>query len=236
MVSGELRAVYFPIPKSACTLFSTFVALHSDAASDFNPVAHNVHSYRQQNERLHLSDFRVLTDDRYFRFTVIRDPYTRLVSAYVDKLVKPVREGLRWATEERCGKYSFEDVVESICKLNDAELDKHFRPQITFIRNVPINHIGLFEHLDLTFKVLKERFGIDIIGEVSKKVRSPKRTSYDQSAASDYVGNWTASELAEMNGIPPLEAFYNDDLREKIALRFSEDFDLYQRVQRQLEI
>lgn len=235
MVSDRIQAIYFPIPKSACTLFATFIALNSDHAPDFNAGEHKIHSYRLKNRNLQLNDVNALVSDRFFRFTVIRDPFTRLVSGYVDKLVKPVRNGLSWGTYERCGKFSFEEVVESICNLSDAELEKHFRPQITFIRNVPMDHIGLFEHLELTFDVLKERFGVDVRNEVAEQVHSPKRTGYEQ-GASTYVGALRAAEISKREGIPPIEAFYNEDLRRKVAVRFKEDFDLYQRVRDRLKV
>ncbi|MEX0729859.1 MAG: sulfotransferase family 2 domain-containing protein [Aquisalimonadaceae bacterium] len=91
MVSETLKLVYFPIPKSACTTFATLLALHDAASQDFDPTREGVHGYRFRTGKLQIKDMRCLARDDYFKFTVIRDPYSRLVSAYLDKLIKPRR-------------------------------------------------------------------------------------------------------------------------------------------------
>jgi hypothetical protein len=229
MVCEPLNIVYLPVPKVACTLFATFIALESRLGSDFDPGRHNIHGYRQREPRLQLTHMRLLNDPRYFRFTVVRDPFSRLVSAYVDKLVKPIQEGSSWATDERCGNFSFEEVVKRMCRLRDAQIEKHFRPQAAFLRNVVFDHIGVFEQLDHTFDVLKNRYGIDVEGEVASKVRAPKRTKYQSPAvgASDYVGHLKARDLAKL-GIPSIDSFYNDHLRAMVRKRYKEDFALHE--------
>jgi len=46
LVSDYLKTVYFPIPKSACTLLATMLALHDPQTRDFDPEAEGVHRYR----------------------------------------------------------------------------------------------------------------------------------------------------------------------------------------------
>ena len=230
VVSDSMKMVYFPLPKSACTLFSTFLALNTEKCDDFDPVRQGVHSYRLRNKALQLRDFRILTDPDYFRFTVIRDPHSRLVSAFLDKMVKPLGSGTISEGEgSAITDSSFEAVVESLCRMSDAAIEKHFRPQAAFIRNVPLDHIGVFDELEVTFRLFRERFGIDIEAEVAEKVRSTKRTQYAKGASDEfgYVGDMPVRELAALKQMPPAECFYNDPLHAMVAERYAEDLKIY---------
>jgi sulfotransferase famil protein len=232
MVSHPLKLIYFPLPKSACTLFATFIALNSNTERAFDPQKQGVHQFRYRERELQLRNLALVRDDRYFRFTVIRDPYSRLVSAYVDKLVKAVKAGKPWATERKCAGHSFEHMVESLCTMHDARIEKHFRPQAAFIRNIPMDHIGLFDDLGPTLRVIYDRYGIDIQKDVASSVRAPKRTNYSQSSysPSDYVGNLTAREIASFKEFPAMECFYNDRLRNLVSKRYHEDLEIYQQA------
>lgn len=232
MVSHRLQLIYFPLPKSACTLFCTFVALNSDTKRVFDAQKQGVHQFRFRETELQLRNMALATDDRYFRFTVIRDPYSRLVSAYVDKLVKPVRAGKAWATGKKCADHSFESMIGALHRMPDARIEKHFRPQAAFIRNIPMDHIGIFDDLGPTLRMIEDRYGVDVQKEVESNVYAPKRTKYSQAepSASHYVGNLTARELAAMRDIPPVECFYNDRLREMVSKRYREDQEIYNRA------
>ena len=232
MVNEDLKLIYFPIPKSACTLFATFMAVTSDRCSDFDPERQGIHSYRLRNGPLSLTDFRVLKDPDFFRFTVVRDPFSRLVSAYMDKCVKPIRAGRAYATYERLGKYSFSSIVEALSGMSDAAIEKHFRPQISFIRNVPLDHVGVFDDLENTFRLFRERLGIDVEQELSGKIKAPKRTNYSKEAGREdvFFGELTANELAGLEALPPASRFYDERLRGLVASRYSEDIALYERA------
>jgi len=121
------------------------MALSTEYCSDFDPTSEGVHGYRMRTGKLELNDFSLLSNTDFFRFTVLRDPHTRLVSAYLDKLVKPVQCGAIGAARSDVLNLSFEDIVEWVYRVPDWAIEKHFRPQITFIRNVPLDHIGLLK-------------------------------------------------------------------------------------------
>lgn len=232
MICHPLKLIYFPLPKSACTLFATFMALNSNTERAFDSQEHGVHQFRYRERELQLRNMALVRDHRYFRFTVIRDPHSRLVSAYVDKLVKAVKAGKPWATDRKCADHTFEHMVETLCTMHDARIEKHFRPQAAFIRKIPMDHIGLFDDLGPTLEIIYDRYGIDIEKEVASRVRAPKRTSYSRScpSAKDYVGDLTAREIASLEHIPAMENFYNDRLRKLVSERYREDLEIYQQA------
>jgi sulfotransferase famil protein len=232
MISEHLKLIYFPLPKSACTLFATFIALNSNTERAFDPQKQGVHQFRYREKELQLRNMALVRDHRYFMFTVIRDPFSRLVSAYVDKLVKAIKAGKPWATDRKCGDHSFESMVETLCTMHDARIEKHFRPQAAFIRNIPMDHIGLFEDLESTLAIIYDRYGIDIEKDVASRVRAPKRTNYSRSDSSpkQYVGDLPAREIALLDHVPPTESFYNDRLRNLVSERYREDLEIYQQA------
>jgi len=216
---------YFPIPKVACSTFSSMLVIQDHPASSKKIAQAGIHSFRQAATKRHLNKIPSIFG-RSASFTVIRDPYTRLVSAYVDKLVKPIIAEKSWADYERIGKYSFEDLVAQISKLPDSALDKHFRSQYLFFINLKLNHIGEFESLPVTFSYLDNFFPTK---DYVKSVPEPKRTQY-QNNWLHYCGNLTAQDLAKHKILPKADCFYNEKTRKLVQQRFKQDFALLKSV------
>lgn len=175
-----------------------------------------------------------LVSPEYFKFTVIRSPWTRAVAAFFDKIVKPwgsiVRQPGQPSDELlQLGRMTFNDVVHILHASSDARLEKHWRPQISFIRGVELDYLGSFEHLDRAFDMVGKRLGIDMRESVIPRVRSAKRTIYQAPAVDQqrYYGNVPARELALMEQLPPADAFYDDRTRATLAGRFQEDVVLH---------
>ncbi len=85
-VNHKCGFVYCSIPKNACTLLRSFTMEYS-GDNQFRAEKDNIHSYLQKNKTaIRLSDMSVL--EEYFKFVVFRDPFKRLVSGYLDKIVR----------------------------------------------------------------------------------------------------------------------------------------------------
>lgn len=234
LVSETLRSVYFPLPKCACTTFATLFALHDESTRDYDPEAEGVHAYRRRKNALRPGDFRPLVSPEYFKFTVVRSPWSRAVAAYLDKVVKPTRAYARCPQKlppelVALSRMTFNESLEILRSSSDARLEKHWRSQISFIRGVKLDYLGSFENLDRAFQVIDERLGVDMKTSVVPRVRAAKRTKY-QARPTDLSGNYgdvPASELAKLETFPQADAFYDDRTRAIIAARFHEDVELY---------
>jgi hypothetical protein len=98
-VSQRRRLVYCPIQKVACSSIKLWWAeLDETLPEHFLPVDESGQKFidhRRLNERYRLQHHvqelgrRPLTDDDWFRFVFVRNPWSRLVSAFINKFVYP---------------------------------------------------------------------------------------------------------------------------------------------------
>lgn len=246
MVSHTLKVIYFPIPKSACTLFATTLALHDESTRDYDPVKEGIHHYRFRTRKLALEDMSYLCRDDYFKFTIIRDPYTRLLSAYLDKIVKPYKIAAERAAKSKTlnplyghslDELSFDSLIHFLARVPDYAIEKHWRPQHTFFRNVSLDYIGCFEHMNDACAVMLNRYGINVTRDVAPLVFSPKRTGYTDAVDTTNTGELSGlspEQLIELSEFPGVDAFYNPELRAMVERRFSRDLALYRRISNSL--
>lgn len=110
----------------------------------------------------------------YLRFCIIRNPWSRLVSCFKDK-VKPTpinnylyKNGVHVRFICLSSKFqsgmSFEDFVDVICQIPDSKADAHFRSQlydiVTLKGKLRVNYIAKLENLDKHFEVINRLAGM----------------------------------------------------------------------------
>lgn len=87
-----------------------------------------------------------------FVFTVVRNPYSRLLSAYRDKIASQTKKGIRQPKLFGLPRMpsDFSEFVAMVCEMPDAELDIHFRSQTysTIFDYLRLDRIGYVETLD----------------------------------------------------------------------------------------
>jgi len=136
IVCQRFRFIFFPVPKAASTSVKRLIARMDDLPSAVDPH-HNV-------------DFRLVwgkdLDEYtgYRTFTVVRNPWDRLVSCFKDKIrgeydprfgVRPgIHEGLDRYNRVLGRRIFYEDMpfpnfVHAVAKIPDSLADEHFRSQ-----------------------------------------------------------------------------------------------------------
>ena len=132
---NNLQYIYYITPKCATrTFFSVF---------NYNSV-----DLRQTSSNY----------DDYFSWSFVRNPWDRLVSTYINKIVDEHQGGLdSW----RKNINSFEEFVLKIKKIDAMEIncDRHIRSLCTFFPP-DINFIGKMENLQNDFNVVCDKIGI----------------------------------------------------------------------------
>ena len=100
----------------------------------------------------------------YFSFSVVRNPWDRLVSCWMDKVItrKPTetqfRNGLRW--ELNYQKPGFKDFIEIITETENITKDSHWDLYFNIIPVIDIDFIGKFENLQEDFNTICDKIGI----------------------------------------------------------------------------
>ena len=107
--------------------------------------------------------------EREFVFTVARNPFTRILSAYLDKIVAH-RDPMVWgAFAARHGlsnaPLAFRDFLQLVADTPEDEMDQHWRPQSCGLAPtiVPYDFIGGVENLQADLAhILRRIFGADV--------------------------------------------------------------------------
>lgn len=157
--------LYFEVPKAGCTTIKHL--LHFAAMRHSNDEQSALQRLTTDPESVHdrgtsplpkLSELEEtlsespLTNASTFRFSVVRDPTSRIMSAYLDKIISRCgyHRQLIWGTAglPEGSSVSFEKFLEIIATMPSRTMDIHWRPQFDLLRPDIVNYdfIGRFEH------------------------------------------------------------------------------------------
>lgn len=200
IVSHKLRVVYIPVFKAGTTSMMWLLAyLENNApvlahsSSPPHVLQHVLHDMSTPAWRgrsaCHMRDDAIvatLSDPSYLKFTFVRNPYSRLVSAYVDKVATPILQSVEYQrqmyalygtnvtlrTAANQTRPSFHEYVRAIANVlasprtnaadgfenNLSRRDVHWRPQSDLAHPdlIHIDFVGSFDHLNKDREVLLE--------------------------------------------------------------------------------
>ncbi|HEY6633357.1 MAG TPA: sulfotransferase family protein [Rhizobiaceae bacterium] len=161
----RLRAIYLTTPKVAgSTIMATLVK--ADGSQRFDGIT----NYNDRAARHLLSsegDPRAFWHDLghpdCFRFSFVRNPYDRIISAYLDKIAlgtKPRKRKLPGLGP--VGEISFRDFLLTLQRQKAARMNRHWRPQSLLISpRVKLDFLGRFERFETDFAHVLERLGVE---------------------------------------------------------------------------
>lgn len=179
--------------------------------------------YRTVHERLNsplVSPFQldesllseVLYSERYFKFTFVRNPYSRILSCFLDRIQDkrsaPYKELVRWAGCEVGYDFEFNEFVELICAQSDYEQNNHWRLQYADAMCGLINYdfIGKQETFSIDMgSVWGKIFPASLIEDFSAINKSPSKTDSRKR----------------------LNEYWSEDLMSKFSSRYEKDFEYF---------
>jgi hypothetical protein len=136
---------------------------------------------------LTLKDYQIVFDEDgfkdYFKFTLVRNPWDRLVSAYLF-----LKEGGVTGFDKYFSKkylhnvFDFEDFVKNHLSKNEVLSFTHFRPQTDFLLingELALDFVGKFENIEEDFEVIKRQLNMPPYIELTKKNVTGSRTKKD---------------------------------------------------------
>jgi hypothetical protein len=136
----------------------------ADGSPHFSPLeAGNSRRRRLSAENDPATFWRALHDSEYLRFTFVRDPYARVVSAFLDKIDSGrhlrFKKMLGFAPDDRV---LFVDFLRRVSGQEIVKMNRHWRPQSALISpKVKLDFIGRFEQFEDDFAKLLERLGVE---------------------------------------------------------------------------
>ena len=176
------RVVYLEVPKAACTAMKIVLRdLYASTPLTMYPrmsrqTKRGMFVHARVNAPLpaltELDDAaqrELLEDDDVLRFTVVRNPYTRFVSAWRDKvyLYEPTAEDVYLAVRGVAPDLGhkqpiqFPEFIAHVERTIGATTDPHWRRQVdlTYPDAIRYNHVGKTENLPATIELLYRRAG-----------------------------------------------------------------------------
>ncbi|SEN43911.1 sulfotransferase family protein [Halomonas caseinilytica] len=139
----------------------------------------------------------LLVESDLYKFAFVRDPYSRILSCYLDRVLtqtsRPSREFRRALKKE---EFDFKDFVSVICKQSSSIQNSHWRLQADDILFDLVNFdfVGKIENLEEDLAAVNSKiFGGDLDRNILKGNFSPKKTS-----AKDKVAEYYTQEMLDM--------------------------------------
>ena len=190
--SDTNRVIYFINPKCACTSLKAFVVTNDEQINiDIDKIGQDgAFGGIDQTEE-------ITTRDGYFKFSFVRNPWDRLVSCYVEKVVS---QG-RW-TKVFGAEPSFDHFVRTVAGIPDESADIHWRSQ----------YVNLVDRDD--------NLVVDFLGRV-EEIEAGVREVASRTGLTFKLGHYRKSDRR------PYTAYYTDETRQLVASRYAADIAMF---------
>ena len=213
-ISLKNKYVYFSIQKAASSTIKQ--TLSNLELKDFpniknlTPHPQFYHSPFVKPYQLPEKQFaEIMNDSEFLKFTFVRNPYIRILSAYLNKIVggqlkQQVLKSMNISKYKFYVDISFDQFIDVIINTKNEDKDLHWMPMsyILDYPNTKFDFIGKVENMEEDFKALQKLLKIDLTNYYQK---------YD---------------LHKTDADNNIEKYYTHELKTKIAEHYAEDFEL----------
>ena len=238
---------YTSIPKNACTIMKATFVMNSPLREKYLESGLTIHEFFASATQDVSAEAAITRNPA--RVIVLRDPESRLVSCYLNKIVRAaefdpgmveiVTRLIRKAQSvleipyDHDRSISFAEFVNYLGTVSDAECNVHWMPQHRLCgTDMSIYaHVGRFEKLEDTLYYLNTMFGMEPETSIRQHIRYPEThtTKYDEACLLPRPWNVLPTELRGYdNGYPPVEHFFTDEIRAAVRNRYAADFAIYE--------
>lgn len=245
LIGRSRRFVYAYVPKAACTSLKLWMAVVEGLLPPGSPPSSRggIHPLVKSKAALSAGEAAaIFADPAWFKFSFVRNPLPRLVSAYLDKVVPgkgPSQRLIRhFQTRDASSPWwqrllahlridaqrslSFRQLVEQLAREHLPEVDEHFRPQSLLLAGLPLDFVGRVENIQEDFAEVQRRLDTNVA------LSHQKRQSYlarDEGIAS--VADWPAARFREELAHPHWRRFYPPDLLKTVEKIYEADFSRF---------
>ena len=254
IANHEYRFVYCPIPKVACSSFKRLAVQLSHLENKeeiLNLPSRFLHSYVDHSLTFfaHYNDNReaamqLLKNDDYFKFVIVRNPWDRFASAYLNKFITPKNlkkstspgkevvknlYGKRGLQPDWDKAITFRQFVEYVVANKDEDIDGHWRPQYLFVNDNKFDFITKLENLTEDFAYIKKRLGITCDLPWSNRSKREKNSSgvQPEKKIRGHYADYDRSQLRKLGQYPKYQEFYTPDLIELVRQRYKQDIETF---------
>jgi hypothetical protein len=222
------RSVYSFIPKNACSTMRLALAIENGCIPDASHIG-----WIHDNNSTFSADLEGLLTAEY-TFVILRSPFTRLASTYLDKITG------RWpdmwnllamggyATDP--DSLSFRKFVETICRPGVFRSNIHWRPQVDFLVYEEYDDYISYENFAFEKARIEERAGIHIVDARDKTRHGNDRYTLVSDRSFCDATPFEIRTMRHEGLSPSHESLYDDAIRTVVANHYAEDLKLYEAV------
>lgn len=249
--NDEHRFVYCPISKVACSSFKKLAVQLSNISYKeeilqlppplfHSYVDHSLTFFAKYRSKRKLSE-EILNSKNYFKFAIVRNPWDRLVSAYLNKFITPpdleksTSPGIAvikefYAEKELTPDFNqaltFREFVEYVSIREDTNLDGHWQSQVAFLNGHEFDYIGKFEKMGEAFETIQECLKVN--AELPWANKSNRRDHQKKEISSPTLcSDLNRAELKQLKYFPGYQSFYTPDLIELVGNRYQDDVEKF---------
>lgn len=245
-VSHKAKAIYCPIGKVGCTFMKRQFA-RIEGLPYLDGVLADIHTLSERvNTGLIMADYpevearALAADPDYFRFAVIRNPFDRLLSAYLEKfvqnrhnnfsnsfhaskVVRPVQMARGFSEVDYDTGISFRDFITFITRQPRGTLDPHWNEQVDYFRDLELDTIVELDRVNDMVAVLEARSG--------QTLPRARENVTDHEAGETYLpaADLLPGEIEQIRGLHPA-SFWDEALTEAVYGYFARDVDLLEQI------
>lgn len=236
------NAIYSFIPKNACSTMRLSLALHNDCIDDTADF-----KWIHKNNLTFSADLAALITAAY-TFVILRCPYSRLASVYLDKLVgeetnrtythrllkssslpsNKLRSIVKKISVSTTAKQlSFYDFVKLLDQNDALRNDQHWRPQIEFLVYKEYDDYFCVENLSEAVKMLKQKADFDIVDARALTLHGTNRFTLVDEGDLFSASIIDIQRMMKSEECPSHASLYNDEIIERVNNLYFKDIELY---------
>ena len=232
------KLLFCPIAKNGTTSWK-----HWMATLAVGQYTGDTHAFEKANLQIRATNPTVaqqaLSNTDIFRFSIVRNPWNRIVSAFGNKVVHPdtygtLQNALKLLTprsvwkrattmqemEQSIAKFTFRQFVHAVTSRPGYTHDAHWRPQYLYLGDVNLDFVGYFENMQNAVLEISRRTGLKVdiqclnANAYAKEIRTTD---------SDCYCDVPIGEIRQLSRIPKPHEFYSEDLIECVGDYYHQD-------------
>lgn len=183
---------------------------------------------------------RYVNDSTFHKVAVVRNPFDRLVSGYVDKFcgedinrswVQAVIKEIDSKDENGYPQITFAQFVDYLHRNNLMDVNSHWRHQTFVLQGVQLDEVIHLKDMSAKLPELSKKLGFETNIDFSQRRQS---NSYSKDAITKelsevyHISNNELIKFKSEHGyFPGKNAFYNDEIRQKVRTIYKDDFETF---------
>ena len=221
------NAIYTFIPKNACSTLRYSLGVENGiihSADDISWIHSNNNTFSASLENIIKADY---------SFVVLRCPYTRLGSVFLDKIVsknKKFWSKLKINIDDTISPktFTFRHFVEAMSG-NLLYADIHWTPQSHFLIYESYDRYFSVENFSTAIRQLNDDIGFKVLDARKLTGHGTEQLKRDSSKSFCDVTTEELNEIKTLGRVPAYSNFYDKDIMRKVQDLFGEDFNIFQK-------